>query len=147
MTDTHYKPFVIGVAGGSGSGKSTVTREVLASIVPDMASVVMQDDDCLDQSHFAPDDRFKTNYDHPDAFDWPLMVQQVQALCRGEPIDIPIQAPRRCDLSAWGQQIGGGHHHHQCHDPDPRSGSQLRVWRRSKRFPNTTLSVTGSPYL
>lgn len=90
MTDTHYKPFVIGVAGGSGSGKSTVTREVLASIGPDMAAVVMQDDYYLDQSHLAPDDRFKTNYDHPDAFDWPLMMQHVQALCRGEPIDMPV---------------------------------------------------------
>jgi uridine kinase len=60
MTHTHHKPFVIGVAGGSGSGKSTVTREVLASIGPEMMAVVMQDDYYLDQSHLSPDDRFKT---------------------------------------------------------------------------------------
>ena len=83
------KPFVIGVAGGSGSGKSTVTREVLASIGPEMAAVVMQDDYYLDQSHMSPPDRRKTNYDHPQAFDWPLMVQHVQALCRGEAIEMP----------------------------------------------------------
>ena len=83
------KPFVIGVAGGSGSGKSTVTREVLASIGPDMAAVVMQDDYYLDQTHMSPEDRRKTNYDHPDAFDWPLMMAHVQALRRGEAIEMP----------------------------------------------------------
>ena len=83
------KPFVIGVAGGSGSGKSTVTREVLASIGPDMVAVVMQDDYYCDQSHMSPEARRKTNYDHPQAFDWPLMLQHVQALCRGEAIEMP----------------------------------------------------------
>ncbi|MBC7618646.1 MAG: uridine kinase [Candidatus Saccharibacteria bacterium] len=83
------KPFVIGVAGGSGSGKSTVTREVLASIGPGMAAVVMQDDYYLDQTHMSPEDRRKTNYDHPDAFDWPLMMAHVQALRRGEAIEMP----------------------------------------------------------
>jgi uridine kinase len=84
------KPFVIGVAGGSGSGKSTVTREVLASIGPEMAAVVMQDDYYLDQSALSFDERCQTNYDHPQAFDWPLMMQQVQALCRGKPIEMPL---------------------------------------------------------
>ena len=90
MKKTNNKPFEIGVAGGSGSGKSTVTREVLASIGPEMAAVVMQDDYYCDQSHLSPEDRRKTNYDHPKAFDWPLMVQQVQALCRGEAIEMPV---------------------------------------------------------
>ena len=90
MKKTNNTPFVIGVAGGSGSGKSTVTREVLASIGPEMAAVVMQDDYYCDQSHLSPEDRRKTNYDHPKAFDWPLMVQQVQALCRGEAIEMPV---------------------------------------------------------
>jgi len=89
MPQSNQKPFVIGVAGGSGSGKSTVTRQVLASIGPEMASVLYQDDYYLDQSHMSPEERRKTNYDHPDAFDWPLMVQQLQALRRGEPIEMP----------------------------------------------------------
>nr|WP_315496892.1 uridine kinase [uncultured Rhodoferax sp.] len=89
MPKTNNKPFVIGVAGGSGSGKSTVTREVLASIGPEMATVVFQDDYYLDQSHMSPEDRRKTNYDHPDAFDWPLLVQHVQALRRGDAIEMP----------------------------------------------------------
>ena len=89
MNKTNDKPFVIGVAGGSGSGKSTVTREVLASIGSDMAAVVMQDDYYLDQTAMSPEDRRKTNYDHPDAFDWPLMMQHVQALSRGQAIEMP----------------------------------------------------------
>jgi uridine kinase len=90
MPKSNNHPFVIGVAGGSGSGKSTVTREVLASIGPEMAAVVMQDDYYLDQTHLSPEERCKTNYDHPDAFDWPLMMRHVQALRRGEPIDMPV---------------------------------------------------------
>ncbi len=89
MAQPPFTPFVIGVAGGSGSGKSTVTRQVLASIGPEMASVVYQDDYYCDQTHLSPEDRRKTNYDHPHAFDWPLMVQHVQALCRGEAIAMP----------------------------------------------------------
>ena len=87
---SNHKPFVIGVAGGSGSGKSTVAREVLTSIGPDMASVVMQDDYYCDQTHLSPDVRRKTNYDHPHAFDWPLMIRHVQALLHGESIEMPV---------------------------------------------------------
>ena len=86
----NFQPFVIGVAGGSGSGKSTVTRQVLASIGPEMAAVVMQDDYYRDQTHIAPDERPNTNYDHPDAFDWPLMMQHVKALRHGEAIEMPV---------------------------------------------------------
>lgn len=89
MSKSNHKPFVIGVAGGSGSGKSTVTRQVLASIGPGMATVVYQDDYYLDQTHLPPEERPKNNYDHPQAFDWPLMMQHLQALRRGEPIEMP----------------------------------------------------------
>ena len=61
MIKTHNKPFVIGVAGGSGSGKSTVTREVLKSIGSEMVAVVIQDDYYSDQTHLSPEDRRKTN--------------------------------------------------------------------------------------
>ena len=89
MPKTNHKPFVIGVAGGSGSGKSTVTRQVLASVGPDMATVLYQDDYYLDQTEMSPEERRKTNYDHPDAFDWPLMMQHLQALRRGEAVEMP----------------------------------------------------------
>ncbi|MEW7849125.1 uridine kinase [Massilia aurea] len=82
-------PFVIGVAGGSGSGKSTVSQQVLASFGADMVSVVMQDDYYNDQSDLPPDVRRKQNYDHPHAFDWPLLIEHVQALRSGDSIAMP----------------------------------------------------------
>jgi uridine kinase len=89
MTKTSSLPFVIGVAGGSGSGKSTVTQQVLAAFGADLVSVVMQDDYYADQTHLSPELRVKANYDHPDAFDWPLLIQQVQSLLNGEAIEMP----------------------------------------------------------
>ena len=90
MPKTTHKPFVIGVAGGSGSGKSTVTRQVVAAIGSENVAVVMQDDYYRDQSHMQPEDRRKQNYDHPDAFDWPLMTQHLAALRKGEAIAMPV---------------------------------------------------------
>ena len=90
MNDISFLPFVIGVAGGSGSGKSTVSQQVLASFGADMVSVVMQDDYYRDQSDLAPEVRRQQNYDHPNAFDWPLLVQHIQALRNGESIAMPV---------------------------------------------------------
>jgi uridine kinase len=90
MNTTSSLPFVIGVAGGSGSGKSTVTQQVLAAFGADVVSVVMQDDYYSDQTHLAPDVRRQANYDHPDAFDWPLLIRQVRALRSGEAIEMPV---------------------------------------------------------
>lgn len=89
MNQIPFLPFVIGVAGGSGSGKSTVSQQVLASFGADMVSVVMQDDYYCDQSDLTPEVRRKQNYDHPQAFDWALLVQHVQALRNGETIAMP----------------------------------------------------------
>ncbi|WP_338761432.1 uridine kinase [Massilia sp. METH4] len=89
MNESSYVPFVIGVAGGSGSGKSTVTQQVLASFGTELVSVVMQDDYYRDQTHLTPEMRRKQNYDHPDAFDWPLLVEHVQGLRNGETVQMP----------------------------------------------------------
>jgi uridine kinase len=84
------KPFIIGVAGGSGSGKTTVTQQVLAAIGPEMVAVVIQDYYYCDQTHLSMENRLKTNYDHPRAFDWPLIIEQVEALRVGLPIEMPV---------------------------------------------------------
>eukprot|EP01133_Synstelium_polycarpum_P015900 gene15900-18894_t len=89
MHNIPFQPFVIGVAGGSGSGKSTVSQQVLASFGADMVSVVMQDDYYRDQTHLSPEVRRQQNYDHPQAFEWPLLVQHIQALRNGESIEMP----------------------------------------------------------
>jgi uridine kinase len=89
MNQISSPPFIIGVAGGSGSGKSTVSQQVLAAFGADMVSVVMQDDYYCDQTHLSPEVRPQQNYDHPKAFEWPLLVQHVQALRNGESIEMP----------------------------------------------------------
>jgi len=89
MKENSFTPFVIGVAGGSGSGKSTVSQQVLSSFGADMVSIVMQDDYYCDQTHLTPEIRRQQNYDHPQAFDWPLLIQQVQALRHGHAIEMP----------------------------------------------------------
>ncbi len=90
MTEPTFPTFVIGVAGGSGSGKSTVTREVLASVGAEQAAVLMQDDYYLDQPTLSFEERCQLNYDHPDAFDWPLLMQHVAALRAGQAIAMPL---------------------------------------------------------
>ncbi|WP_256079317.1 uridine kinase [Massilia sp. YIM B04103] len=90
MNEISPPPFIIGVAGGSGSGKSTVSQQVLASFGAEMVSVVMQDDYYCDQTDLTLEVRRQQNYDHPQAFDWPLLIQHVQALRNGQTIEMPV---------------------------------------------------------
>lgn len=85
----HRRPFVIGVAGGSGSGKTTVTRRVIETVGASGVAVLSQDNYYRDQSDIAPEARRATNYDHPAAFDWALLRSHLDALLSGVPIDMP----------------------------------------------------------
>lgn len=80
--------FVIGVAGGSGSGKTTVTRRVIETLGGGVA-VINQDNYYRDQSHMPFVERLATNYDHPAAFDWELLRRDLAALMAGETIQMP----------------------------------------------------------
>jgi uridine kinase len=83
------KPLIIGIAGGTGSGKSTVARKVAAAL--DIASVAFIDMDAyyIDYAHLTFEDRRKINWDHPNAFDWELLLSHLQRLAAGKPIDKP----------------------------------------------------------
>ena len=83
-------PFIIGIAGGSGSGKSTVTRKVIEAAGTAHTAVIIQDNYYLDQSDLTFEQRVRTNYDHPHAFDWALMVAQIDDLRNGLPIKMPL---------------------------------------------------------
>ncbi|OHX14041.1 uridine kinase [Chromobacterium sphagni] len=83
-------PFIIGVAGGSGSGKTTVTNKVLETIGSEMAAVIIQDYYYRDQSHLTFEQRLGTNYDHPQAFDWPLLISHIDDLRNGRAIEMPV---------------------------------------------------------
>jgi uridine kinase len=81
------KPFIIGVAGLSGSGKTALARR----LAPHLDSeVITLDAYYHSQSHLPLEARSKLNYDHPDALDWPLLSAHLSALARGESIEEPL---------------------------------------------------------
>lgn len=82
-------PFVIGVAGGSGSGKTTVTRRVIETVGREGVAVLNQDNYYRDQGDMPFEARLLTNYDHPAAFDWALLRAHLGALIAGRPIEMP----------------------------------------------------------
>lgn len=82
------RPLIIGVVGGSGSGKTTVTRAIYDMPGVD-AAFIDQDAYYRDLSHLSMDERKRVNFDHPDAFDTELLVAQLEALQRGEAIEKP----------------------------------------------------------
>jgi uridine kinase len=84
------KPIIIGIAGGTGSGKSTVAKEIYRCLPEESISVIEQDSYYKDQSHLSFEDRTKTNYDHPDAFDTVLLLEHLKMLQDGKAIDKPI---------------------------------------------------------
>ncbi|CRK84236.1 uridine kinase [Neobacillus massiliamazoniensis] len=84
------KPVVIGVAGGSGSGKTSVTKAIDDSFKGHSILVLEQDYYYKDQSHLPFEERLKTNYDHPLAFDNDLLMEHIEKLLRFEPINKPV---------------------------------------------------------
>jgi uridine kinase len=83
------KPFIIGVAGGSGSGKSKVTEQIIHAVGAEKVTVFIQDNFYLDRSHLTPEERSRVNFDHPSAFDWTLMTKLLDDLANGVPVEMP----------------------------------------------------------
>ena len=84
------KPIVIGVTGGSGSGKTSVSRKILENF-PELTIVkIDQDYYYKDQSHMPFEERLKTNYDHPFAFDTDLLIEHMNKLINFESIEEPV---------------------------------------------------------
>lgn len=81
--------FTVGVAGGTGSGKTTLTRALLDRF-SGQSSVVFMDNYYKDQSHLTWDERVVTNYDAPEAFDVELMAEHLRQLRSGQAIDCPV---------------------------------------------------------
>jgi len=84
------KPILIGICGGTGSGKSTVAREIYESLNETEITIIQQDAYYKDQTHMQIEERCKTNYDHPFAFDTDLLIEHIQKLFAGETIQRPI---------------------------------------------------------
>ena len=82
--------FVIGVAGGSGSGKTTVVRRIVESIGDDQVTVVEHDRYYRDRNDLRLEERAALNYDHPDSLETDLLVRHVEALRAGETVNVPV---------------------------------------------------------
>ncbi|MBU8905544.1 uridine kinase [Desertibacillus haloalkaliphilus] len=85
-----HKPIIIGVAGGTGSGKTTVAKEIFQNFNDQSIVLIEQDAYYKDQSHLTMDERVKTNYDHPLAFDNDLLIEQLEQLLAGQTIEKPV---------------------------------------------------------
>src|SRR5262249_53083218 len=81
--------FVMGIAGGTGSGKNTVAENVAAALPPASVVVLAHDWYYRDRSEIPLSERQRINYDHPDAMETELLVEHLQALRAGRPIDVP----------------------------------------------------------
>ena len=84
------KPLVIGIAGGSGSGKTSVTNAIYDVFKDNSVVVIGQDFYYKDQSHLAFEERLATNYDHPFAFDTDLLIQHIRMLLERQQIEKPV---------------------------------------------------------
>ena len=84
------KPFVIGVAGGTGSGKTTVSTRIQEAVGQQHIAYLQHDNYYRDQGHLSFEERSKANYDHPDSLETDLMVRHLSELRAGRPVDIPI---------------------------------------------------------
>ena len=87
---TAKRPKIIGIVGGSGSGKTTVTKRIIDELTIDKVALIEQDYYYKDQSHMTMDERVKTNYDHPNAFDNELLYNQLLELIEGKAVELPV---------------------------------------------------------
>ena len=80
---------IIGIAGGTGSGKTTVVKRIVEELPPHCVAVVPLDSYYNDTSDLTEEERRNINFDHPDAFDWKLLHKQISELRKGRPIEQP----------------------------------------------------------
>ncbi len=88
--------FTIGIAGGTGSGKTTVVKKILERIPADRVALVPQDSYYKDNSHLPLEERQLINFDHPDSLEFDLLVEHIRQLKKGNPVRQPIYSYLTC---------------------------------------------------
>lgn len=81
---------ILGITGGTGSGKTTIAEEVVGALGPENAVIIHQDSYYLDRSVLPTDEHDRINFDHPSAFDWRLLKKHIRSLRAGRAIQKPI---------------------------------------------------------
>jgi uridine kinase len=81
---------VIGICGGTGSGKTTIANRIISALSPESVLIIQQDHYYKDFPYLPLETRAKQNFDHPDSFDTTLLIEQLRTLKKGEAVDRPI---------------------------------------------------------
>jgi uridine kinase len=87
---------IIGIAGGTGSGKTTVVKKIISSLPKDQVAVIPQDSYYWDSSHVPVEERSKINFDEPAAIEWPLLVKHPNGLKQGKAGEVPTYSYFTC---------------------------------------------------
>ncbi len=87
---------IIGIAGGTGSGKTTVVRKVLERLPKDEVVILPQDSYYKDSSHLPMEERLEINFDHPDSIEWELLIKHLKELKKGHTVNQPIYSYLTC---------------------------------------------------
>ena len=94
---TNDKVTIIGIAGGTGSGKTTVVKKIVEALPPHHVAVVPLDSYYNDTTSMTEEERHAINFDHPDAFDWKLLIKQINELREGRAIEQPTYSYLKCN--------------------------------------------------
>lgn len=87
---------IIGIAGGTGSGKTTVVNKIISSLPQGEVALLPQDSYYKDSSHIPPEERSKINFDEPDSIEWTLLIEHLRRLKAGETIEMPTYSYLTC---------------------------------------------------
>jgi uridine kinase len=90
---------VIGIAGGSGSGKTTVVNKIIQGLPSFSVSIISQDAYYWDNGHLLPHEKKMINFDHPDSIEWELLIHDLDRLIAGSPIEMPVYSYVSCARS------------------------------------------------
>jgi len=90
---------IIGIAGGSGSGKTTVVKKIIKNLPKDSVSIISQDSYYKDNGHKSAEERAKINFDHPSSIEFNLLIKHLEMLKEGNPIEMPIYSYLSCARS------------------------------------------------
>lgn len=89
--------YIIGIAGGTGSGKTTVVRKIVESLPSGQVALIPLDSYYNDTTEMTPEARRQINFDHPSAFDWNLLIQHIKELRSGRAIEQPTYSYLECN--------------------------------------------------
>jgi uridine kinase len=87
---------IIGIAGGTGSGKTTVVKKLIGQLPKNKVAVISQDSYYKDNSDLPPEERQKINFDHPNSIEFELLIEHIKTLKSGNPIEEPIYSYLTC---------------------------------------------------